>query len=897
MDIWTISAILFGAVVVALVLAYLLRSRLSDQDVWQELVDPNAANLKPAASKSKTDNSVSRLPAAEVLSNKISYARAEGLLRSGVQVMPAFNSPPPTLRADLRRSTRLDETVPVLISGTNRGGEQFQERTSVLAFNLHGCRYSSRHEYPRDSWVTLQVTGTDGPSASPVRARVCSIQSGQSARELYQVAVELEIPGNIWGVAKPPEDWQRVLGTKPPEARAAAAAGPAPVAPAPAGPVGPALDPAAPPPAYLPRAAASAERRAEVTVFPNPPIATQDAPPATKDSPATKPERVTFTSEQLLQALQGKLQLAAERAVDTALTSRLDESVRQALGKIDEGWKANLRQTEEFSASRLAEVQNRWERELVVYRSRAEEISRRVEALAASSRLGLSDLQKFAERIKTEIEPQFSALVEASRTRTASDLEAKAGELAEQHKTKFTEFTQSAALQARAQLEETVAELRSLASTAKAPSVSGVSEERLESVVNSSREAALEQFGQRLSAVWTQFEQQQDLARHRADEFARYLETLSTQLNEAKALHEQSVAELRSAVENAGANASPERLEAKLKVAKEQVFNHLEWRLGEVSGRADQQNNVVHLRADELFRRVDGLTADSASVRSQSERSTAELRALLANLEGSASQQHVDAAVGAIREQLLSHVEWRLGEVSGQIEQQRDGAHQRTEELTQRFDAFTAEVRGKLEEHQIKAEHLIQELRPADPAAVEQSAERAAKDFEASAARISDRQLVRLMQQKQTLSNEATVELEARASETRALLLKAANSTLDEFRGRFEGQIDLIVAEATERVASSLASLDAESRAACDTRRRETEMQIARVAEQSTAEFRAGIKAFLYSCLVAAVSGVDEHAQSTLASLGKIPGSEPSLGHESESAAKTAPNGPTHNES
>jgi hypothetical protein len=49
------------------------------------------------------------------------------------------------------------------------------------------------------------------------------------------------------------------------------------------------------------------------------------------------------------------------------------------------------------------------------------------------------------------------------------------------------------------------------------------------------------------------------------------------------------------------------------------------------------------------------------------------------------------------------------------------------------------------------------------------------------------------------------------------------------------------------------------------------ETDVARAAEQSTAEFRSGIKAFLYSCLVAAVSAVDEHAQTTLGGLAKNP--------------------------
>jgi hypothetical protein len=151
----------------------------------------------------------------------------------------------------------------------------------------------------------------------------------------------------------------------------------------------------------------------------------------------------------------------------------------------------------------------------------------------------------------------------------------------------------------------------------------------------------------------------------------------------------------------------------------------------------------------------------------------------------------------------------------------------------------------------------------------------ATKEFETTAARVSDRQLVRLMEQKQAVSREISLELEARASEAHALLQKAVNSTLEEFRRRVEVQIDLILADAIERITSSLASLDAKSRAAVEARRRALESDVARAAEQSTMEFRSSIKAFLYSCLVAAVSAVDQHTQTTLAGLSTDPTSLP----------------------
>jgi hypothetical protein len=85
-------------------------------------------------------------------------------------------------------------------------------------------------------------------------------------------------------------------------------------------------------------------------------------------------------------------------------------------------------------------------------------------------------------------------------------------------------------------------------------------------------------------------------------------------------------------------------------------------------------------------------------------------------------------------------------------------------------------------------------------------------------------------------------------------------------------QVDLAISEATQRVSSSLALLDAETRAACEARRRSLENEVTRATEQATEQFRSGIKAFLYSSLVAAVGAVDEHAQTTLAGLVKDQG-------------------------
>ena len=842
MNIWLIFSIAVATVAVALVLAYVLKSRLSDDDVWEELVDTDA----PAESSSDSRPSSDSHPSAP--DREPHFVRGEPLTPS----LPVESS---GLHrdVDLRRSTRIEHPVLLTVLGTNRRGESFQEKTSAVSLNLHGCRYSSRHDYPLEGWVTLQVTGTDGGNSPTIRARVRSIVSAQTPRELCQVGVELETPGNFWGIPAPPEDWQRILGMSSGMASSAAVA----------------QDSSEEEESLFETPTVITERRAEVTVFPGPSTPPPAETSASKETAVQKTERVVLTPDQLLLALQGKLQQAADRAVQTAIAAHIDESVRNALAKIDDGWKSNLRHTEEFSTSRLSEMQNRWEKELVLYRSRAEETSRRLETQAAATQRSLVEAQKVAEHLKSEVEPELYARLNQTVTKANSDFDSHAAQVSERHLATLAQSALTAAREARAKLDESAAEIRSLLGSAPAP---GVAEERIAAIINSSREQTLHRMEERLGEVSRQFEQQQEAARRRADELNQRLENFAAVLREAQAQHVQAFSEIRPLLAAANNGVSQEALNSGIHSAREQLHNHLEWRLGEFSGRHDQLTEVTHQLFEELSQRLTALTNETREARSQQEHHVGEIRALASNAAGGVSQERLDRLLNSAREQLLNHFEVRAGELASSLDEHNKLSRQRSDELAHRLDRFAAETRAQIEESKRLAERTAsRELQAEDLASMEQSADRATREFENTAARVADRQLIRLTEQKQALAREAALELEARASEARALLEKAANGTLEEFRRRLETQIDLITAEATERVTTTLSSLDKESRAAIDARRRAVENEVAKAAEQSATEFRSGIKAFLYSCLVAAVSAVDQHAQNTLAGLDKDP--------------------------
>jgi hypothetical protein len=793
--------IVVGAALGALALGLFLKVRLArDQQAWQELVDPHVSS-SPAVSQSQVSNS----PGSD--GNAVSKHQDEVEMNT-----PTFSQSQRSVRdTELRRSSRLERPVSLIVLGTNRRGEIFQERTAALSVNLHGCRYSSRHEYSPDGWVTLQVTGTDGGNSRPVRARVRSVYTAQNTRELCQVGVELETPANVWGIATPPEDWQRLISS----GAARNGAG-----------LYSAQDPAPSLSSVPDNQTNLTEKKSEVTVFPGPPASGPGSQEALdKETPPAKAERVVITADQLLQALQGKLQGAADKAVQASLSAQIDDAVKAALSRIEDGWKANVRQTEEFSSARMAETQALWEKELHDYRDRAEEVARRIEALTSLAQQALSDSQRFVERFATETVPQLQAQLTDSFSRAHSDFQARAAEASANHLAQLNDNAQRSIGDVRAKLEESVA-------VATFPSNDSVSRADLESRVGLLQTETFDRF-------------------------------------------EKRIGELQDSVTKANAPngdlVTTVDFESRLDSLKSEAFDRLENRISELQSGLEQQFDHIRARNSDLAQQLEGLALESRQARAQHEQGLAEVRSLTSTSGSGIAQEQFDSVMKSSREQMMNHLEWRLGEVSAHFDQLFGQNQNRANELSQQLEKLVAETREHLTEARGLLERAPRALVSQDLASIEQSVDHASREFENAAARVSDRQLIRMMEQKQVVTREASLELEARATEARVLLQKASNSTLEDFRRRVETQADQLLAETKERTASSLSSLDAESRATVESRRKSLEADVARAAEQSTMEFRSGIKAFLYSCLVAAVSAVDQHAQTTLVGLNNDP--------------------------
>jgi hypothetical protein len=110
--------------------------------------------------------------------------------------------------AQKRRSTRIDQAIPLVVQGVGAMREPYQEQVSTLSISCHGCSYQSKHEVIQGETVYLDIKPpTKGSVGSSIKGRVKWTQKIGARERAFQIAVELEIAGNIWGISAPPVDW------------------------------------------------------------------------------------------------------------------------------------------------------------------------------------------------------------------------------------------------------------------------------------------------------------------------------------------------------------------------------------------------------------------------------------------------------------------------------------------------------------------------------------------------------------------------------------------------------------------------------------------------------------------------------------------------------------------
>jgi len=318
----------------------------------------------------------------------------------------------PDLESQKRRTTRIVQAVPLTVTGVDALGRPFQERTSTLIINCHGCRYQSKHYVLKNMWVTFEVPHNEaGREPRSVRARVSWIQRPRTVRELFQIGVELEVSGNVWGIAFPPGDWFPF-----PEASSDRVI-PSPVESAEIAPPAPEWIPDAPPASALPELPED-----NVRVLPLPgggdsslQLARQVARlvvEAKQQVQSTVRETATLAvaaeTRPLLAALQNQLKDAANKSVEDAVAAHMERMQHEGLQRM-----------ESERVESVAAMRAEWSREL--------------DRLLADARMQMASQLVEVERtqradFEQQIQSQLQAAIEKLQS-LSSSLGANAGEV------------------------------------------------------------------------------------------------------------------------------------------------------------------------------------------------------------------------------------------------------------------------------------------------------------------------------------------------------------------------------------------------------------------------------------------------------------------------------------
>jgi hypothetical protein len=153
----------------------------------------------------------------------------------GETATSASETPPPQ-GVEKRRSTRVVRAVPIIVVATDALGQTFRESTSTVMVDCYGCKFQSQNYIPKNSTVTVEVFHAPGWDRRVIHGRVVWLQRPRTHREHFQIAIEMDVPGNVWGLHPSPQDWFphpddvgqtpiEVLDPVPPEPTTAESAG------------------------------------------------------------------------------------------------------------------------------------------------------------------------------------------------------------------------------------------------------------------------------------------------------------------------------------------------------------------------------------------------------------------------------------------------------------------------------------------------------------------------------------------------------------------------------------------------------------------------------------------------------------------------------------------------
>jgi hypothetical protein len=804
----------------------------------------------------------------------------------------------------------------LIVRGVDLLGQAFEERTTTLAFNLHGCRYASKHHLPKNTWVTLELP--QSAERRNVRARVSWIQRPHSVREFFQIAAELESPANLWGLESQPQSWTPVAASFEPRT-------------------------SYPSDSEL-RLTETSESTVPITLATYMGKLMSDMKHAAPEMPEGESAGpFVFTPEAdspLLRELRAELEREAMRAVETA-ASQAHEKIQRAAEEIERRrsataeeffrrLKEDTEQVQSGAREQLSdELRARQSEFLGELKSEFDENFRRVRELMA-------ELDRQAQALRAETEAATEAASRIAQTRLQIEVVKAADEAVRAQKEpaeapkEYAAGIEAAVVNWREQLESEMAHAQVQWN------------ELLESSLDSGIERLVGQLSDRSQDILRAAEQK---ITERIDELRQPFAQVSAEARESistvrRAL-EQELAQARSSLAEIEQSASrTKEYSAQFEAASQDSLNVLHRRL----------ENMLDAQTTEMNRRVESLAAGlaqrvapalDAQARQSVERVVAEVESRLAphfdrvpELIRELSSREVQAEEGLRlhRERLrqlsennqrevASRMATTLGELHNDFEAARKEAlnkwneeleaggvrasHSAAESIGRASEWFEQESRARL---QVQVEQM---LTAAGKRFEEQTAEAAQKfelmldgqasarvaqidqQLQAAAEGVVGRSRTKLEEAAeaaaasfgQVLRGVSALELETFTSASRGalhdraeelerstqMLLRNLETTarisLDRFHTQMASELEASIAEGQSALATEFASTLEGYRAERETHQREWAGSLEQLSGEATGKYQERLETMCDSWMVSSVRRLNEHGQNVIESL------------------------------
>ncbi len=103
----------------------------------------------------------------------------------------------------IRRSTRLPLEVPIRVTSLDPA-HPISEDCNTTLVNAHGCGLIAKQEIPRGTRVRLEIVA----ARRHTTAVVSEVVPLGGNPETWLIGLELDVPGNFWGIDYAPADWK-----------------------------------------------------------------------------------------------------------------------------------------------------------------------------------------------------------------------------------------------------------------------------------------------------------------------------------------------------------------------------------------------------------------------------------------------------------------------------------------------------------------------------------------------------------------------------------------------------------------------------------------------------------------------------------------------------------------